>query len=688
MGSLFIASSLKRFLLFLLADIGLIWVSLCLSFLDYYELNLNIGYLKLINQAFFCFVVVKLLWLASFRVYKITWRFIGISDVANIFLATLIAELMLVVLSLPNRLLPNMAILGLSKRIFFIDGIVSFGLISTLRVSKRLYLEMIRERRTAHRGDNTLIIGAGNVGEMILRDIARNNFMGFYPIGFLDDDPTKIGSCIHGVKVLRKTDKLAEVIFRYQVQAVIIAIPTLNHKMLRSLYDGAKNAGVKTIKIVPQIYDCSRPDINMKTLECISIEDLVGRQSISVDGQGIRKFIRGKSILVTGAGGSIGSEIVVQICAYKPEQMILFDIDETELHNLGLKLQRLFPHLMKHIAYVTGDIRDELRLREVFDAWQPQIVFHAAGYKHVPMMEYNPKEAVKVNIFGTFAVASVAKDHGVEKFIMISTDKAVRPTSVMGATKRIAEFICGALNEDIDESNNIFSLKEQISRIRPNSHPTQFISVRFGNVLGSRGSVVPLFLEQLRHGGPLTVTHREVKRYFMTIPEAVSLVLQATILGNGGEVFVLDMGDPVKIINIAEELIRIHGMEPYKDIDIQITELRPGEKLFEEILTAEEGTDASLHKKIFIARNGAKYPLAKLPEILKEFSAVIADPLPGSDDRMKQLLKKYIKYYQAPGEIGDASQVLGGTALEASKIAHPERIETSDLSVPVTEAVS
>ena len=237
-------------------------------------------------------------------------------------------------------------------------------------------------------------------------------------------------------------------------------------------------------------------------------------------------------------------------------------------------------------------------VREVFDAWRPQIVFHAAAYKHVPMMESNPKEAVKVNIFGTFVVAGAAKNHGVEKFIMISTDKAVRPTSVMGATKRMAEFICNAFNNGAGHPR--IGRPQQNGRSR---RQTRFISVRFGNVLGSRGSVVPLFLEQLKYGGPLTVTHKDVKRYFMTIPEAVSLVLQASILGNGGEVFVLDMGDPVKIIDIAEELIRIHGMEPYKDIDIQITQLRPGEKLFEEILTAEEGTEASRHEKIFIARN-------------------------------------------------------------------------------------
>lgn len=394
------------------------------------------------------------------------------------------------------------------------------------------------------------------------------------------------------------------------------------------------------------VYDLDGQEIQIKNPESIRIEDLVGRQSISVDYNGIREFIRGRSVLVTGAGGSIGSEIVIQICAFEPEQVILFDIDETELHNLGLKLGRMFPQLLDRAAYVTGDIRDEGRLCEVFTQWKPQIVFHAAAYKHVPMMEYNPKEAIKVNMFGTFRVANVAREYGVEKFVMISTDKAVAPTSVMGATKRMAEFICSAFN---DKANR--RMLRDAKTKRESASSTRFISVRFGNVLGSRGSVLPLFLEQLKYGGPLTVTHPDMERYFMTIPEAVSLVLQASILGNGGEVFVLDMGKPAKIINIAEELIRLHGMEPYRDIGIQFTEPRPGEKLFEEILTAEEGTDASRHEKIFIARGSVRYTLEVIEEILDEFSTAIADSSPETTDRVKSLLKKYVKHYNVPDEI-------------------------------------
>ena len=302
---------------------------------------------------------------------------------------------------------------------------------------------------------------------------------------------------------------------------------------------------------------------------------------------------------------------------------------------MKLRLERMFPNLVfrqweetqlqEKVVFITGDIRDDDAIHEVFSIFNPHIVFHAAAYKHVPMMEYNPKEAVKINMFGTNKVAQISVQHKVEKFIMISTDKAVRPTSIMGATKRIAEYICKAWNDCGD---------------------TAFVSVRFGNVLGSRGSVLPAFLEQLKHGGPIKVTHKDMQRYFMTIPEAVSLVLQASVIGAGGEVLVLDMGEPVRIVNLAEELIRIHGMEPYKDIQIEFVGLRPGEKLFEEILTAEEGTSVSKHKKVFIAKNSEYYSKDEIEKILEEFEALMKT-LPRKDNKkIRGVLKKYVKYYE------------------------------------------
>jgi FlaA1/EpsC-like NDP-sugar epimerase len=666
-------SHLKRFLFFVFTDVILIAISLFLSFLFHFDFDLNVPYPSLMPGVLPYFIVIKLLSFGIFRVYRMTWRYVGIFDLVNIVGALIVSAMVLIILTLPISYMPsNFAITGFPKRIILEDCIISVFLISGLRILKRLYLEVIRKQRPAKQSKKTIVLGAGNTGEMLIRDMARNNFNEFYPVGFLDDDKTKVGAYIHGVKVFGTTDQLKDVILKHSADAIIVAIPSLNHKILKEVYDSAKRLNVDTVKIVPRIYNFDKPDINLKGLEDISIEDLVGRQTVTIDFKEIANFLNNRSVLVTGAGGSIGAEIVNQVCAFHPEEVILFDIDETELHNLGLKLKRFFPHLSGQIHYITGDVRDEIRLSEVFEEFKPQIVFHAAAYKHVPMMEYNPKEAVKVNIFGTYNLAKAAKGYGVEKFIMISTDKAVRPTSIMGATKRMAEYVCKAMNNSVErrawsgegkaedgkmgrwedgkreERGNCETRNAncETTTTQPLNHSTRFISVRFGNVLGSRGSVLPLFMEQLKHGGPLTVTHKDMLRYFMTIPEAVSLVLQASTMGEGGEVFVLDMGEPVRIVELAEELIRMHGLEPYKDIDIEFTGLRPGEKLFEEILTAEEGTIASKHEKVFIAKNSEKYSVENIEGILKEFRALISEPSIGNDGKVRELLKKYVKHYE------------------------------------------
>jgi FlaA1/EpsC-like NDP-sugar epimerase len=605
----------KKFLFFFLSDIILFYLSLLFALLFHFDLNLNIRYNPLIFPVLPLFVAVKIGSFFLFRIYKMTWRYVGLYDFLSIVIATVTATAVLML----SMLLPwDLPLSGFAKRVVLADGIITLFLISGLRVSKRIFREVLRERRLKNRGGKrTLIVGAGNAGEMILRDMMKQGFDHFLPVGFLDDDPMKAGTYIHGIKVLGGTDDLAGVVSAHDVQGVLLAIPTLNHQKLRDLYNAAKKAGVSDIKIIPRIYNFSRPDINLRDLEEISIEDLIGRQSIAIDAAGIEGFLKGRRILVTGAGGSIGSELVMQVCTYQPAEVTLFDIDETELHNLGLKLQRRFPQLQGALHFVTGDVRDGRRVDKVFQAFRPQVVFHAAAYKHVPMMEHNATEAVKVNILGTHILTGCAVAHGVEKFIMISTDKAVRPTSVMGATKRVAEYIC-RLNRDSAPINS--ELTGALSLF----NPCQFVSVRFGNVLGSRGSVLPLFLDQLKHGEALTVTHKEMKRYFMTIPEAVSLVLQAAVIGNDGEVMVLDMGEPVRLLDFAEELIRLHGLEPYKDIDVRVTGLRPGEKLFEEILTAEEGTDASRHEKIFIARNSTGYSREETENMIAEFAAAIS----------------------------------------------------------------
>jgi FlaA1/EpsC-like NDP-sugar epimerase len=660
-------SPFKRFIFFCVVDIALIILSLFTSFLFHFELNRNIDYYDLVTEVILYFVVIKIAAFLLFRVYNMSWRYAGINDLLNIVLSLIFSELLLVVMSLPNGFLPQLSITGIPKRIFFVDGIVSLMLIAGVRISKRVYLEVLRKKGFSKRGKRSVILGAGNTGEMIIRDMARLGYREFYPVCLLDDDRAKGSTSIHGVRVGGITEDLERLISKERIEAVIIAIPTLNHKKLKNIYNVAIRGKVPTIKIVPRIYNFEKPDLNMKSLEDISVEDLIGRQAVQIDYGVISAFLRDKTVLITGAGGSIGSELAMQVCAFQPGKVVLFDIDDTDLHTMTLRISKHYPHLMDSVFFIIGDVKDEQRVREVFLEYQPQIVFHAAALKHVPMMEHNQKEAVKVNIFGTYTVAKVSLECNAERFIMISTDKAVRPTSIMGATKRIAEYVCQAFNsvnresgivngEELNAEGMAHSAEntEDINVItqQPKDPTTQgplgtkFISVRFGNVLGSRGSVIPLFLEQLKNGGPLTVTHKDMVRYFMTIPEAVSLILQASTMGEGGEVFVLDMGEPVKIVELAEELISIHGLKPYRDIDIEFTGVRPGEKIFEEILTAEEGTVASKHEKVFIARNGAKYSLSQVDEILQAFNGLLATSTINDEKDIRSLLRKYVKHYE------------------------------------------
>lgn len=633
----------RRFLFFFLFDILLVIASFYLSFLLRFEFTLNPMYQNIFFKALPLFITIKLASFAIFKMYRITWRYVGINDLCNIVNALIVSNsvlMALILIPVPEslRFVSLSHLSGFPRSIFLIDGIISLILLSGLRVSKRLYFEIIQKRRLSGEDKRTIIVGAGNTGEMILRDMARQGFSEFSPVALLDDNKNKIGAYMHGVKVYGETSELRKAVTAYGAEAVIIAIPSLDYKTLRNIYNAARDSKVDTIKIVPRIYDFHRPDINLKSLEEIRIEDLIGRQMVKINYDEIQGFLQDKTILVTGAGGSIGSEITSQVCAFHPRRVVLLDIDETALHNMHIKLKKNFPYLIERLYFLTGDIRDEARVREALEMASPDIIFHAAAYKHVPMMEYNPKEAVKVNMLGTYVLAKASVDCGVKKFIMISTDKAVRPTSIMGATKRMAEHVCKAFNNNFQEAS-------VNSRNGENHIRTEFISVRFGNVLGSRGSVLPLFLDQLKLGGPLTVTHKDMKRYFMTIPEAVSLVLQASVIGKGGEVLVLDMGEPIRVVDLAEELIRIHGLRPHKDIDLEFIGLRPGEKLFEEILTAEEGTVTSKHERIFIAKNSEKYSKEEIEMALEKFQIALKESSKEPYKRMKDLLKKYVKHY-------------------------------------------
>jgi len=633
----------KRVSFFLISDIFIIYISLYLAFLLRFDFAPQEQHTAWFFISLPLFILVKLTINLLFKLYQIAWRFVGIHDLINIGKAVAVSQAVLILIILQPFYMSTFfsidspgLIAGFPRSIFIIDGLISFILLAGLRISKRIYMEIF-SKQSSGKGAVTVIVGAGSIGEIVVRDMIRQKFADYYPAVFLDDDTDKIGSYINGVRVTGKTDALQETVARVKADAVVIAIPSLNYKNLRRIYDLALKSNVKTIKIVPDIYAQQTPGITTKTLRDINIEDIIGRQNVTIDLKQVEAFLRNKAVLITGAGGSIGSEIAMQVFSFNPEKIILLDTDDTELHNLRMQIKQTYDlqftngrtpadktDFPDNVHFVIADIRDKERIDSVFKKFRPHVVFHAAAYKHVPIMEFNPEEAVKVNIFGTYNLAASSAAYGTEKFIQISTDKAVNPTSIMGATKRVAEYICSAFNANYCGNNNCGK--------------TSFISVRFGNVLGSRGSLLPLFLQQLKYGGPLTVTHKDMKRYFMTIPEAVALVLQASALGRGGEIMVLDMGEPRKITELAEELIKIHGLRPYEDIEIKFTGIRPGENIFEEILTADE--TATKHEKIFVVKNTSKYSLAETEEMLNEFHDVMRDNVINSAP-VRALLKKH-----------------------------------------------
>ena len=427
--------------------------------------------------------------------------------------------------------------------------------------------------------DRTLIVGAGDAGEQILRSIISSSKSPYYPVGFVDDNPIKKGVVIHGLKVLGKISDIPNVAEKYQVKQLIIALPSASGKKIREAVELGKKSGIWKIKIAPALSEIIRGQVSFKNLKDVEVEDLLGREQVNLDTKQIESFIKDKSVLITGAAGSIGSELSRQVAKFKPNILLLLDQDETGIFNISKEIENNFSDLK--VQRLIADITDKSRINKIFEEFRPEIIFHAAAYKHVPLMEENVDEAVKNNIFGTKNLTEAAVDFGAEKFIFISTDKAVNPSSVMGVTKRVGEMVCQLFNE---------------------KNKTKFVSVRFGNVLNSRGSVIPIFREQIKRGGPVEVTHPEMKRYFMLTSEACLLVMQAGAMGQGGEVFVLDMGKPIKILDLAKEMIKLSGLILDKNITIVFTGIRPGEKLFEEILTAEEGTVATRNQKIFMAK--------------------------------------------------------------------------------------
>jgi FlaA1/EpsC-like NDP-sugar epimerase len=520
--------------------------------------------------------------------YRTLWTHAGLEDYIRFARLYLLASVSFVALNLGWRfaLLPRTSLM-----IMLFAGILICG---ALRISWRLVHVSLPP---AQKPSNTLIVGAGEAGALLARDLLRNRGE-LLPCGFIDDDPLKEGKFVAGLAVLGDCKALPALAREYDVEIVLVAIPSANGKKIRELYDMLAPLGV-SVRVLPSLHELAGGSVSVSRLRNIRLEDLLGREPVQIDLQRVAAYLRGRRVLVTGAGGSIGSEIVRQVLRNDPREVILLGHGEQSIYLLLESLHKLFPGAP--IRPFIADVADEAAMRSVFGRWSPQVIFHAAAHKHVPLMEDNPREALRVNAGGTLTVARLAGEFGAERLVMISTDKAVNPTSVMGASKRVAELILGETQERFPG--------------------TACMAVRFGNVLGSRGSVIPKFEEQIASGGPVTVTDPAMKRYFMLIPEAVSLVIQAGAIGRGGELFVLDMGEPVMISEMADILIRLHGYEPGKDIPIVYTGVRPGEKLFEELFYDPGSVRPTEHPKVFAATllsEKARGTAALLDESLRE----------------------------------------------------------------------
>ncbi len=568
-------------------------------------------------------VGIKLLCFGCLRLYTVSWQFISLVELCDLVIGTVIASAAIL---LCNMLaLTQWGGLFIPRGVLLIDTAVGLVFLGGFRVSKRMAVMIFHGME----GRRTLIVGAGALGEMLVRNIQRGTAgENVRPVAFVDDDPLKQGTHIHAVPVLSSCADVRDVVASERVEAAIITLPPGSHRRVREVFLALSEAGVSDVKVAPCQSQFRREAVAVHDMKDIKLEDLLPRPSVRINCSDVEALVNDQVVLVTGAGGSIGSEIVRQLFSFAPRRVIAFEIDETELHNL------MQDTAGKELVPFLGDIRDRHKLETAFHEYRPTIVFHAAAYKHVPMLEWFPEEAVHTNILGTYQLAEVSAKYGVRMFVNISTDKAVNPTSMMGATKRVAEYACSAFNR-------------QKGR--------RYVSVRFGNVLGSRGSVVPLFLKQIKQGGPVTVTHPEMKRYFMSIPEAVLLVFQAASMGSGGEVFVLDMGEPARIVKIAEDLIRLHGFQPYRDIDIAFSGMRPGEKLFEELLTAEEGTSATAHEKIFVAHETRRFTRQDVQNM--------ADQLlenEGNPESLQRVLRRHVSFFTpVPAATGNLPPIPG-----------------------------
>lgn len=562
--------NMRKYLLILI-DAILINIAFYMAFFLRFDYHVAEPYLTLYKQTFIIFTLANIFTFIFFKQYKKIWRYVNLKDLIDLMVVITIG-------SAVSSLILFLLQINLPRSIYPLSWLLNIILIISSRIFYRYIMSNSKVKIKDVVFKNALIIGAGSAGQMLIRELKVHPEIGLKPVAILDDDRSKLFRSLEGVPIVGRIDDICKAIKENEIDEVIFAIPTAPNKLLKNVVNKLSELHMRA-KTLPGIYELLNGKVSVKQIRDVDINDLLGRDPIKIDLDEMSSYIKGKRVMVTGGGGSIGSELCRQIAKFNPSNLIILDIYENNMYELQQELLRKYPHL--RMTCLVASIRDEKKLNIIFKEYKPEIVFHAAAHKHVPLMEDNPQEAVKNNVYGTLNLVRCADLYNVKRFVMISTDKAVNPTSVMGATKRICEMIIQSF--------------DKVSE-------TGFIAVRFGNVLGSNGSIIPLFKKQIAEGGPVTVTHEDVKRYFMTIPEAVQLIIQVGLMAEGGEIFVLDMGEPVKIIDLARDLIRLSGFEPDMDIPIKITGLRPGEKLFEELLMTDDIYTSTKHDKIFIEK--------------------------------------------------------------------------------------
>ena len=622
----------KKNMILLLIDIAIIMLSYYTVMLFHYETHTAIisTFLKLP-----IIIAIYLVFLKIFKMYNCVWLNAGVYEFTHSIMASLCA---CILISVIMALIPG----GVPILMNITSGILIMGITTAVRMSLRIITRTITYSAAdkVNGKYNVLIIGAGDCASAIISEIRKEKSDLYNIIGIIDDNESKTNNFLSGVKILGTRNNIIEIVEREKIDQILFAIAKIDAKEKTKILDICNNTKAK-VKVIPGYYQLLEEGISVNKMRNVDLRDLVGREEIKLDKAGIDEYIRDKVVLVTGGGGSIGSELCRQIARFNPKLLLILDIYENNAYDIQNELLYSEPDLNQKV--IIASVRDKVRINQVISAYRPNIIFHAAAHKHVPLMEDNPSEAIKNNVIGTLNMAQLASQYKVEKFVLISTDKAVNPTNVMGATKRLCEMIVQAVNNE-------------------RGNKTEFVAVRFGNVLGSNGSVIPLFKRQIEKGGPVTLTHKDITRYFMLIPEAAQLVLQAGAYAKGGEIFVLDMGSPVKIYDLAENLIRLSGYTPNKDIEIKVTGLRPGEKLYEELLMNNDNLIKTAHDKIFIDKPEGK----SLNKIIKQVDDLIFVAKLGNKNMLKDKLKEIVPTYSSPEVynnrkiIEEVSVTLGG----------------------------